>query len=185
MPDSTVAERYARALVEIGQDDSKVDAYGADLSRFSTVLTTTELMGALSHPGFSVEERNSVLADVLSLLKLDPMVANFIRVVQEKGRVSILPAIAERYGLLADKLAGRVRALVTTAVALDAATTLQVKASLEAATGKTILIDPVVDPDILGGLVAQVEGRVYDASLKTRLLNLRQTLLATTPDQVN
>ena len=185
MPSSTVAERYARALVEIGQDDGKVDAYGADLTRFSTVLTTTELLGALSHPGFSLEERNAVLADVLAALKLDPLVSNFIRVVQEKGRMPVLPAIAERYALLADKLAGRVRALVTTAVPLDAAMTAQVKASLEAATGKTILIDPVVDPDILGGLVAQVEGRVYDASLQTRLLNLRQTLLATTPDQVN
>lgn len=185
MPSSTVAERYARALVEIGQDDSKVDAYGADLSRFAELLNTTELLGALSHPGFSIEERDSVLADVLGKLELDPMVANFIRVVQEKGRVPVLPAIAERYALLADKLAGRVRALVTTAVPLDAAMTAQVKASLEAATGKTILIDPVVDPDILGGLVAKVEGRVYDASLQTRLLNLRQTLLATTPDQVN
>lgn len=185
MPDSTVAERYARALVEIGQEAGKVDAFGADLSRFTAVLNGTELMGALSHPGFSVQERSAVLADVLAALKLDPTVANFIRLVQDKGRVPALPAIAERYALLADKLAGRVRALVTTAVPLDAAMTAQVKASLEAATGKTILIDPVVDPDILGGLVAKVEGRVFDASLQTRLLNLRQTLLATTPDQVN
>ncbi|MFT5585725.1 MAG: F-type H+-transporting ATPase subunit delta [Cognaticolwellia sp.] len=185
MPNSTIAERYARALVEIGQDEGKVDAYGADLSRFATVLSTTELLGALSHPAFSVEERQNVLSEVLNLLELDLMVANFIRLVQEKGRVPVLPAIAERYALLADKLAGRVRALVTTAIPLDAALSAQVKASLEAATGKTILIDPQVDPEILGGLVAQVEGRVYDASLRTRLLNLRQTLLATTPDQVN
>ena len=185
MPDSTIAERYARALVEIGQAQDKVDAYGADLSRFAAVLNTTELMGALSHPGFSVEERQNVLSEVLNLMELDLMVANFIRLVQEKGRVPVLPAIAERYALLANKLAGRVCALVTTAVPLDAALSDQVKTSLAAATGKTILIDSQVDPEILGGLVAQVEGRVYDASLRTRLLNLRQTLLATTPDQVN
>lgn len=185
MPDSTVAERYARALVEIGQESGKVDAYGADLTRFAALLNGTELLGALSHPGFSVSERSAVLADVLGQLKLDPTVANFVRVVQEKGRIAAFPAIAERYALLADRLAGRVRAQVTTAVPLDAAMTAQVKASLEAATGKTILVDPQVDPDILGGLVAKVEGRVFDASLRTRLLNLRQTLLATTPDQVN
>lgn len=183
MPDIAVAERYARALIEIGQDENKVDAYAADLSRFNEVLTGTELLSALAHPGFSNEERRSVLDTVLGQLKVDPMVGNFLRIVLEKGRVGALPGIVDRYRLLADRLAGRVRAVVTTAVPLDDAMTAEVKAALEASTGKTILIDPKVDPEILGGLVAHVEGRVYDASLRTRLLNLRQTLLATTPDQ--
>ena len=57
----------------------------------------------------------------------------------------------------------------------------EVKASLEAATGKTVLLTASVDPTLIGGMVAHVEGKVYDASVRTRLSELRYQLLSQNP----
>jgi F-type H+-transporting ATPase subunit delta len=77
---------------------------------------------------------------------------------------------------MADELAGRVRASVTTAEPADQATADQIRKVLESNTGKTVLVDFLVDPDLIGGIVARVGDTVYDASIRARLKNLRETL---------
>ncbi len=57
----------------------------------------------------------------------------------------------------------------------------EVKATLQKATGKDILLESRIDPSLIGGMVAQVGGKVFDASVKTRLEELRQQLLDSNP----
>ena len=71
--------------------------------------------------------------------------------------------------------------MVTTASKLTAALEKEVKATLEKATGKEILLEANIDPSLIGGMVAQVGGKVFDASVKTRLSELRQQLLDSNP----
>ena len=185
MSDLAVAERYARALVDLGQDEGLVDRFLTDLTSFQAVLDLPDvlLVETLSHPAFSLTERKAVLHALLSTLDLHPHAANFLRICLEKGRFKSVPAIIASYTLAADALAGRVRAVVTTAQPLTKALEKRVQASLAKATGKTILIDAKVDPLLVGGIVAEVEGRIFDASLRTRLDTLHQTLLLTNPEQ--
>ncbi|MCB9744684.1 MAG: ATP synthase F1 subunit delta [Alphaproteobacteria bacterium] len=189
MADAT-SSRYAQALIELaGEVDAKenlVERFASDLGRFGALATNpdTLLMETLSHPGFTIEERLNALDAVLQTLNLHPLVGNFLRVVLEKGRFRLLPGMIEAYTEQADALAGRVRAKVATARALDADMRAQVTRSLEAATGKTVIIEESVDATLIGGVVAEVEGRVFDASLRTRLLNLRQRLLSGSLDAV-
>ena len=185
MADLAVAERYARALVELGQEEGLVDRFLTDLTSFQAVLDLPDvlLVETLSHPAFSLDERKAVLDDVLGKLDLHSHAANFLRLCLEKGRFRSVPAIIASYTVAADALAGRVRAVVTTAEPMTKTLEKQVQASLAKATGKTILIDAKVDPLLIGGVVAEVEGRIFDASLRTRLVNLRQSLLLTNPDQ--
>lgn len=185
MPDLSAAERYARALVELGQEEGLVEQFLGDLNTFKAVLDLdgVDVLGTLAHPGFSLEERRGVLNDVLGQLSLHAHVANFLRITLDKGRFAIVPAIIARYTAAADALAGRVRARVTTAVELSPELEKSIQQALASATGKTILLDKTVDPLIIGGVVAEVEGRIYDASLRTRLVNLRQSLLSTNPEQ--
>jgi len=185
MPDLAAADRYARALVELGQEEELVETFLGDLNTFRAVLDLegADVLGTLAHPGFSLEERRSVLNDILGKLKLHTHTGNFLRITLDKGRFRIVPAIIDRYTAAADALAGRVRARVTTAIELSPELEKSVQLALAAATGKTILLDKTVDPLIIGGVIAEVEGRIYDASLRTRLLNLRQSLLSTNPEQ--
>jgi F-type H+-transporting ATPase subunit delta len=185
MPDLAVAERYAQALIELGDEEGLVERFAADLGTFTALSQQddVDLVATLGHPAFTLDERRAVLEDVLGQLGLHAHSANFLRIVLEKGRFPALPHIVDAYVRSADALAGRVRATVTTATPLSASLESEVKAALESATGKTVLVESKVDPLIIGGVVAQVEGRVFDASLRTRLLALRQSLLSSNPDQ--
>ena len=78
---------------------------------------------------------------------------------------------------MADEIAGRAVASVTTARKLTPALEAEIKTTLEMVTGKTITINTSVDDSLIGGMVAQVGSRVYDASLRTRLADIRNSLL--------
>jgi len=182
MPSGAVADRYATALIEIGQEQGLTDTFAQDLKRFGAVLGNEELLAALSHPAFGLDERTAVLNQVLEFVPMHKHAANFLRLVLEKGRFQNIPAIIAAYNRRADSLAGRVRAVVTTATPLTPELENEVAAALAAATSKTVLIQSKVDPLIIGGVIAEVEGRVIDASLRTRMLKLRQALLNASPD---
>ncbi|MBM4392206.1 MAG: F0F1 ATP synthase subunit delta, partial [Deltaproteobacteria bacterium] len=83
------------------------------------------------------------------------------------------------YRALADAAANRVRATVTTASAASPALRAKITRSLSASTGKDVVVEMKVDPALLGGMVARVGSKLYDASLRTRLEDLQVTLATT------
>ena len=97
----------------------------------------------------------------------------------DKGRLSSLPELVEAYREMADAKAGRARVAVETAEPLSAELEAEVRKSLEKVTGKTVILDVSVNTALIGGMVARVGGKVYDASVRARLEQLRQTLLRT------
>lgn len=184
MADGTIARRYAKALVALGQEEGGItDALTQELEEVLQALQAHEgqLFDALCHPALSPNERKAVLDAILPKLKVQPLLQNFLRLVLDKQRFSLLPAIAADARRQADDLAGRARAVVTTAAKMTAKMEKEVQSTLEKATGKKILLEAQIDPSLIGGMVAQVGGKVFDASVKTRLSELRQQLLDSNP----
>ncbi len=181
MVEGSIARRYARALLDLGREASAVDRFGDDLQRFAQSAERAGLLAALANPVCTLAERRAVLDAVLSggAAGLDGTVVNFLRLLLDKNRFGALADIARAYGELADAEAGRVRAVVTSATALGAEELERVRQALSDASGRTVVLDAVVDPTLLGGMTARVGGRVYDASLRTRLERLQLSL--TTP----
>lgn len=179
MVNGSIARRYARALISIGQENGKTDAFSGDLVSFAGVLDLGEgqLRGALTNPGMSTVERKAVLEDVLGKLSLDKDVANFLRLLVDKNRMAAFDGIQHFYGEMADEIAGRARAVVTTAAKLDAGMKKTVQAALEASSGKKVEIDFQVDSGLIGGMVAQVGDIFYDASVRARLEELQAALI--------
>lgn len=180
MADSiAIARRYARALMALGKDDGIADVLASDLNSVAAVLNAEDgqLSTALSHPALLPSERRGVLEAVLSRVGVHAYVANTIRLMLDKGRAAMLPELISEFGRLADIEAGRVRAVVTTATALGPAMVAEVQKTLEATTGKTVLVDADVDAELIGGMVIHVDGVVYDASVRNRLDQLKNTLL--------
>lgn len=178
MADAALSRRWARALVELAREDAAVDRIGQDLD---TLAQTLDLEGgmlrrALENPGITVTERRGVLDAVLSRLDLHPYVKNFLRLLIDKGRFSALPGIRTEYRSMADELAGRVQATVSSARPLDAAMAEQVRAALRQATGREVIVDFQVDPSLIGGIVAKVGDTVYDASIRARLQAMQKAL---------
>jgi len=179
MGSGSIARRYARAFIALGQETGKTETFGADLSTFATVLDVGEgeLRGALTNPGLTAVERKGVLDQVLGKLKLDTDSANFLRLLVDKNRFAAFDGIQRSFNEMADELAGRARAVVTTATDLTADMRKTIQAALESSTGKTVDIDFQVDSSLIGGMVAQVGDISYDASVRARLEDIQSALI--------
>ena len=179
MSDGSLARRYARALVELGQEEGLTDLLGTQLGSFVELVAQEDaLLGSvLGNPGLTTLERRAVLDKVLERMALNAHVANFLKLLVDKNRFEFLADIHRAYQEMADDLAGRVRATITTARKLDGTMSARVCETLEGSTGKRVLLQEKVDPAVLGGMVVRIGDTVYDASVRARLSSIEDALL--------
>lgn len=179
MADGSLARRYAKALIELGDEHTAVERIADDLHTFAAVLDLDDgaLRSAMENPGFSIAERRGVLEQVLPKLGQHALVSNFIKLLLDKNRFTALSEITRAYDAMADERAGRVRATVSTAHELSPAMAAEVEAALAASTGKTVVVRFETDPSLIGGIVAKIGDLVIDASVRARLEQVRQKLL--------
>jgi len=174
---TAAARRYAKAVFELAQQEGKVDEWARRLARVRELFSDPQVAAVLTNPTIATEQREGLVAAAPHVL--DEEGTNLARLLIETGRVVQAPAIEEEYQRLADEAAGRVRATVTTAIELERADRDRVEKELSARLGKDVQLTLVVDPRILGGLKLQYGDRVVDASVATRLQQLRRRLAAT------
>ena len=179
MANATAASRYAAAMIEIAASNNAVDAIAGDLTKFADLMDAHDgLLGsALRSPVFTLEERQKVLDRMLPKLELHPLAQNLIRLVNDKRRLNLYHEIVARYTELADERAGRLRVQVETAEPMSEDLEAEVRRALETQTGKSIVLHAVVVPELIGGMVARVGGKVYDSSVRTRLQQIKSALL--------
>lgn len=174
----SVARRYARALFRIGVDQASFETLGKQLDELGAVYRgAPELRQTMESPVFKPSEKRAILEKILPRVAPSRLVQNFALLLLDRGRIGSLPAIARAYQELADAHAGRVRAQVVSAAPLDPATLAGVQRALEKRTGKKVLIETAVDPELIGGVVARVGDLVLDGSVRNKLADLRDRLL--------
>jgi F-type H+-transporting ATPase subunit delta len=170
------ARRYARAIFELAREEGEVDAWAQRLVRVRDVLVHPEARAMLTNPSIAAQRRQEAAATLLGD-RAGPEGVNLAKLLVGAGRVADVDGIIEEYGRLADEEAGRVRATATTAVPLDGADAGRLVTALSDKLGREVRLDARVDPAILGGLVLQIGDRVIDASVATRLRQLRSRLV--------
>jgi F-type H+-transporting ATPase subunit delta len=171
---TAAARRYARAIFELAHDEGNVEAWGRRLAQVREVLSDPEVARALTNPTIATEQRMALVSDLFD----GGEATNLAKLLIESDRVRDVEAIDEEFQRLADEVAGRVRATVTTAVELSSQDRDRVAEELSRRLGKEIHLDVLVDPGILGGLKLQYGDRLVDASVATRLQQLRRRLAA-------
>ncbi len=172
-----IAKRYAKALLAIGREDNNFEKYGEDLAAFAQLMAGEDLAEALMNPIYPYVNREQILGAVLEKLNLSQVVKNFLSLLMEKGRISLVEVINNYYRKLVDEVNNIERATIVTATALPESIHQQVKKILEEMTGKTIVLDVEQDPEIIGGIVAHVGDLTLDGSVKTQLKNLKESLI--------
>ena len=175
MADLATARRWATAFLDLAAEDNRIDELGAELSAVREAFAGPGLY-ALSNPVFTLDERRAALDAILSKGSVGGLTANLLRLMLDKGRFAILGDVVDVYLANADERAGRLRVVVETAFPLTAQLEGEIRAALEKATGRTVVLEPRVDESLIGGLVARVGSRVYDASVRTRLRELQHRL---------
>lgn len=178
MAEAALCRRYARALVSLGTDEGQVERFGSDLDAFATVLDLGEgqLRAAMSNPGLTTGERRAVLDRVLGRLGLHEHSQSFLRILVDKNRFGALEGIRSAYAQMADEQSGRVRADVTSAVALSPSEAHALEDVLAQSTGKQVIVTYKVDASLIGGVVARIGDRIIDASIRARLRDIERTL---------
>jgi|SRR5437764_7540223 len=162
-------EGYARALLDIAQAEGALDQVEDELFRFARTLENEiRLRDALVDPQLPVERRVAMLRELLGT-KASQHTVNLIGFVVEQGRARELTQIIDSLVELAAKERQKAVAEVRTAVPLDDDQRARLGRALREATGKEITLKVIVDPSVVGGLLARVGDLVFDASVRRRL----------------
>jgi F-type H+-transporting ATPase subunit delta len=177
MKNLAIARRYAKALLLIGKEDNQIDTYKQELEGFSALIEKEVTLGqAISNPLYNAEGRKKILVTVLEKLSLSRVMKSFLTLLFDKGRFGYLSSINDFYQKLADELKGIARASLVSATELSSETIEKIRATLSEKTGKDIILDVEEDPGLIGGIVTRIGDLVLDGSIKTQLLNMRESL---------
>ena len=178
MSDQAVARPYARAMFEVASAQGSVDQVRKDLAAFAGVVRESdELRRVLASPVTSDAARRGVVAEVARKLLMQKLSTNFLLLLADKRRLALLLTIVEQFELEADTAAGVVRAEAVAAVKLSAIQVNKLRTQLESMTGRKVVVTDSVDDSLMGGLVVKLEGRIYDTSVKSQILALRDNVL--------
>ena len=174
----SVAKRYAKALVEVAAASNELDGVRRDLHALADLLRKhRHLRQFVANPSVSRRAAGEVIKDIGTAMEVKPLTATFLQILLEGGRLAGLDAILRSYELLVDERLGRVKAVVTSAAPLEADAQERLRRRLGDVTGKDVYLELRQDPALLGGMVTQIGSRVYDGSLKTQLVRLRDELV--------
>ncbi len=168
----SVARRYARAILALADEQGSLEQMAAELQLLRAVAEDGDIAQALANPLLSATTRRALAQTIADTLKLSPTGRNFVSLLADHRRLDQLVGIAREFERLLDARLGRVRATVSSAVPLSDAQRTAVVTAFERALGRTVLAETRIDPALLGGVVVDVEGTVYDGSVRTQLRTL-------------
>ena len=174
MASDSLVHGYAEALFRIVQAEGELDRVEDELYRFGKSLESShELKQALSDKSIDRGQRLKVLEDLLAD-KVSPHTLGLLSFVVEQGRARQLPQILEEVSGLAAEARDSVIAEVRSAVALDDNQKKKMAEALSKATKKKVEVKNIVDPSVVGGVVAKVGETVIDGSVRRRLEQLKE-----------
>jgi F-type H+-transporting ATPase subunit delta len=178
MASGSVARRYAKALMGLGVELGNYERLGKELRDLARALKSSpELIETMTNPAFPRSDREKILRGVLERMGAANELVNFTRLLLDRERIANVPDISRELDQMIDDKAGRIAAVVTSAVPLTPAQEQQLIKALEAKSGKKVQMQVHHDPALLGGLITKLGDVVYDGSLQTQLQRMRQELV--------
>jgi F-type H+-transporting ATPase subunit delta len=177
MSESVVAERYAKALFELGIESGQLAMLTDQLRSVAhTYAASPELRAVLDDPRVSEDQTSNLIEALVRRMALSPVAKNALLVLVRRRRIRALPEIVSRLASLTDERTGVLRATVTSATALSEPQAQQLSSELERLTGRRIILERQSDPSLLGGIIAKIGDHVVDASLRGRLEAIERRL---------
>ncbi len=168
-----LAQVYARALFEVALERGKLDELREQLAQFADALSEhRELAVFFFSPYFSTTEKTQALGGLLD--GADEALLNFLGLLIDNHRMPVIFRIRQEYERLWDDENKTLPVEITSAIALDEATTESLGRTIGERAGRKIALAARVDPDILGGIVIRVGNSILDASIRNRLEQLRR-----------
>ncbi|MBD8066646.1 F0F1 ATP synthase subunit delta [Devosia sp. PTR5] len=169
-----IARPYASALFDLAQSENQLAQVETGLSDISRLIGESEDFSRyLRSPVITADVKASALNAIIDKAQVNPLVANFLKLVAKNGRLFALDQIIVGFRELAATARGEMTAEVTSAAPLSEAQASALAETLKAKLGKTVTLNQFVDPSLIGGLQVKVGSQMIDSSLKTKLAAMK------------
>jgi len=168
------ARRYAQAVFEIALEKKELERWQADLVKVLTAVSDGDFLAALESPKIKFEVKSRLLKERLGTI--NPLVMNLTLLLVSRSAINIIGKIAGEYKNLLDEYRGVKAAEVITAVAVDELEEKKLADKLGELVKAKVEITSQVNPDILGGMVVRVGGKLLDGSTRSKLAYLKRQL---------
>ena len=164
---------YAEALFALAMETQNEQAYADQLSLVCEMLKQNEeFVALLRSPSVPLSERLQVVETAFSAA-VDEYVLSFLMLLTEKGRMGEFFECEAEYRRLLSCKNKTVQAIVRSAKPLSGEQKSKLTEKLSGQCGKTVFLVEQIDPSMLGGIVVELDGKLIDGSLKTKLKQVK------------
>ncbi len=172
---SKLASRYAKSLLQLAEEQKKLEAVNGDISLFNSIVESNRDFELLLKSPIVNADKKSAVIDKVFTKKVDDLTLAFFKIAIKKKRENILPEIGLAFKELYKESNGILSATLTTADKAEEGFEKKIKEALLSATGKKeVELNKEVDKDIIGGFVLEYEGNLYDTSIASKLREIEQ-----------
>lgn len=168
------ARRYARAVFEIALEKQRLDEWQSELEKLAKLAQDKSVVSFFESPDIRFEDKAGLLSERLS--DTEPLVLNLIYLLIARVRFGMLADIIDEYQHLLDDYNNIERAEATTAVTLDEEDKKRLGERLGDIIGKKVMLEHEVEPDLIGGVVVRMAGKLLDGSTRGKLEALKREL---------
>ncbi len=175
MPNPRLAARYAKSVLDLSVSENQLEAVLKDMQLLKSIVSQNrDLELLLLSPIVKGDKKKSILDEILKG-NIRELTSKFLALMIVKGREKYLPEIATAFQNQYNDLKQIQVVKVTTAVAMDENVRNTVNQKIATLTpGKTIEIKAIVNPEIIGGFIIEMDDKLYDASVRTELYNIKK-----------
>ena len=179
MTNRTAANRYARALLDVGiKEKVDLEQVERELASFADLFKQyPALEKVMLNPAVPVPRKRAAVVELTARIGMSAVVTKLVALLADRDRLVLLPELVDAYRERLLDHQKVVRALVTTATALTTDRVQAIERSLAQVTGRTVTLETKVDPSIIGGVVARIGSTVYDGSVTRQLEKMKQRLV--------
>lgn len=173
MIEGSLSRRYAKALFQLAVEAGREEEVGQEIGRFAAAYSGSPLHRVIASRALAGRSRKAVVIRVAQSLGLSSLPTRFLSLLIDRDRMALLPSIAVRYRRLLDEAKGRVEARVVGAGSLDAEMLEKLGRVLERICTKKVILHEETEPALIGGVLIELEGKIYDGSVRTQLEQMK------------
>lgn len=174
----SLPKRYARALIQLAREENKIETYGSELQNLLRSLQKSKgALEMLDNDSFDFFERLAAMEEIALRSEVQPNLKNFLLILVKKNRVSLFPEIVKEYQQFQDEFLDILRATVRSPDFPDEALLKHIEKILNKKIGKKVIAHGEAKPEMMGGLIVEVNHVIFDGSIKRKLERIQEAML--------
>lgn len=173
---NVIADRYAQALFEVGEETQTTSELYQELKQLVDILNENkDLYNFLKSPLIGRDDKKNVMKNIFEN-QLSKNMNNFLKIVIDKDRISVIENIQESYKSLLNDKNNILEGTAITAVSLNEKEIKDLEKNLSTKYNKNVTLTNVVDETILGGVLVKLGNEEIDGTIRTRLSKMKKQL---------